>query len=53
MEAIDWLRYEEKDLAEQANLSNYKINKMHLGENVTTKKMYPFLGIKHVINWHL
>ena len=25
-----------KDLAEQANLSNYTINKMHRGENVTT-----------------
>lgn len=25
-----------KDLAEQADLSNYTINKMHRGENVTT-----------------
>ena len=25
-----------KDLAEQANLSNYTINKMHRGETVTT-----------------
>ena len=27
-----------KDLAEQANLSNYTNNKMHRGENVTTDK---------------
>ena len=25
-----------QDIAEQANLSNYTINKMHRGENVTT-----------------
>ena len=42
-----------KDLAEQANLSNYTISKIHIGENVTTKMIYPFLKIKPVINWHL
>ena len=36
-----------KDLAEQANLSNYTLNKMHWGENVTTDtlvKIYSTLG---------
>ena len=36
-----------KDLAEQANLSNYTINKMHRGENVTTDtlvKIWSVLG---------
>lgn len=36
-----------KDLAEQANLSKYTLNKMHRGENVTTDtlvKIYSTLG---------
>ncbi len=36
-----------KDLAEQANLSNYTINKMHRGENVTTDT----LAKKSVLSW--
>lgn len=34
-----------KDLAEQANLSNYTINKMHRGENVTTDTLVKICSV--------
>lgn len=34
-----------KDLAEQANLSNYTINKIHRGENVTTDTLVKICSV--------
>ena len=34
-----------KDLAEQANLSNYTINKMHRGENVATDTLVKICSV--------
>lgn len=36
MEAADWQRYEEKDLAEQSGVSNASIAKLGRNENVNT-----------------
>lgn len=36
--------YEKKDLIEKVNLSNYTINKMNRGDNVTTDTLVKICG---------